>query len=727
MKIKQLILFFIFIAFNHFLNAQSVSITSSASGAICAGTNVTFTATTSSFSTPSYQWYKNGVAINGATASTYTTNSLTNNDVIKASAGDVIVSNGLIQNLDANNASSYTSGNTWNDITGNGNNGTINTLSTGSVTIANEGNIKSFNYTKGLSYISAPLSKSASMTFNIWAKTSNLTNYNTPGTMLFNAGASGRSVDGGPDLFITSNKIFWNTYDAAGNPFKLNGTDITTTTASINDNNWHNFTVVDNAVDNTASLYIDGVLKGVAVYKAPDAFSSTALFIGGEGNNAGATLYNLGWEGNISIFNSYNRALSTNEVVQNFNSKAAFYSASSSALITSNTIIISVSPITPSITITGDGCIHKTTLTTSTGLSSYQWIKDNQAILGATSNTYTPSTNGDYQIQVSNGTCSNISSATTIYTCAVDAFGKSVATSNVNSIISTEGGANFGTGRDISGKLYNTIGLTTTSGTIGSTTAILGGVISPTNVKNTSIGLLYSTDSNFGTYSSTTIQSNVAAGTYTVTITGLSGLTTYFAKSFVINKAGTSYGSVVSFTTSTPPKAVGDSYGGGKIFYILKSGDAGYDANIQHGLIAATSDQYTGNIPWSKNTIFIGNTSQLIGSGSANTTRIISLQGNTGNYAAKIARDYVSNGYSDWYLPSVNEMKELIAQRAIVGGFTLNSYYWTSSEYTTNLSQTDGSTYANTAWIQQNQSTIPVPGEAGKTYGNVAVRPIRSF
>jgi hypothetical protein len=288
------------------LTPLSVTITSSASGVICPGTNVIFTATPTGISSPSYQWYKNGVAINGATASTYTTNSLTNNDVIKASVGDVIVSNGLIQNLDANNASSYTSGNTWTDLTGNGNNGTINTMSTGSVSIATEVAIKSFNYTKGLSYISAPITKSASMTFNIWAKTSNLTNYNAPGTMLFNAGASGTGpLTGGPDLFITGNKIYWNTYDAAGNPFKLNGTDITITTASINDNNWHNFTVVDNSVDNTASLYIDGVLKGVAAYKAPSAYSPTALFIGGEGNNANITNYNLAWEGNISIFNTF--------------------------------------------------------------------------------------------------------------------------------------------------------------------------------------------------------------------------------------------------------------------------------------------------------------------------------------------------------------------------------------------------------------------------------------
>ena len=266
----------------------------------------------------------------------------------------------------------------------------------------------------------------------------------------------------------------------------------------------------------------------------------------------------------------------------------------------------------------------------------------------------------------------------------------------------------------------NVTNVSSNSATLGSTLFSSGGSI-------TSIGVKYGTDIYFVTSSTNLITASASPGNYSTIISGLNASTTYHARFFATNSAGTINGDVISFTTSIPLKAVGDSYGGGKIFYILKSGDAGYDANIQHGLIAATSDQYTGNIPWSKNIIFIGNTSQLIGSGLANTTRIISLQGNTGNYAAKIARDYISNGYSDWYLPSVNEMKELIAQRAIVGGFTLNSYYWTSSEHTTNLSQTDGSTYAKTAWIQQNASTIPVPGEAGKTYGNVAVRPIRSF
>jgi hypothetical protein len=81
--------------------------------------------------------------------------------------------------------------------------------------------------------------------------------------------------------------------------------------------------------------------------------------------------------------------------------------------------------------------------------------------------------------------------------------------------------------------------------------------------------VIYSTDLNFGTYSTATIQTNVAAGTYTSTISGLSSSTSYYAKSFIINKAGTSYGTVISFTTPTvvPTKvavtraSVGRTYG----------------------------------------------------------------------------------------------------------------------------------------------------------------------
>ena len=57
---------------NAFYFSGSVSISSSASGAICPGTNVTFTSDISNFTnTPSFQWYKNNVILSGETSATY--------------------------------------------------------------------------------------------------------------------------------------------------------------------------------------------------------------------------------------------------------------------------------------------------------------------------------------------------------------------------------------------------------------------------------------------------------------------------------------------------------------------------------------------------------------------------------------------------------------------------------------------------------------------------------
>ena len=120
---------------------------------------------------------------------------------------------------------------------------------------------------------------------------------------------------------------------------------------------------------------------------------------------------------------------------------------------------------------------------------------------------------------------------------------------------------------------------------------------------------------------------------------------------------------------------IGQSYQGGKIAYI--------DGTGLHGLIAATSEESTPAAPWINNGVntITGATASAIGTGLANTNAIILSQGNTGTYAARICRDYRGGGYTDWFLPSYDELAQLYINRDAIGGFA-NAVYWSSTETT---------------------------------------------
>ena len=136
--------------------------------------------------------------------------------------------------------------------------------------------------------------------------------------------------------------------------------------------------------------------------------------------------------------------------------------------------------------------------------------------------------------------------------------------------------------------------------------------------------------------------------------------------------------------------AVGDVYQGGVVFYIFVEADAGYVAGETHGLIAAVADQSSG-IQWRN-----GNTNQTtgatgtaVGTGSANTDAIILVQGPVAtSYAAGLARAYTDGTYTDWFLPSKDELNQMYINKTTleaVSGFTaFSGYYWSSTEYDTN-------------------------------------------
>jgi hypothetical protein len=107
-----------------------------------------------------------------------------------------------------------------------------------------------------------------------------------------------------------------------------------------------------------------------------------------------------------------------------------------------------------------------------------------------------------------------------------------------------------------------------------------------------------------------------------------------------------------------------------------------------------------------------------VGAGQANTAAIVSALGDNGGtaYAAQLADDLDHNGYTDWFLPSKDEL-DLIYQNLHeqgLGGFADSDRYWSSSEIT-----------RTTAWLQDFDSTA-LQSDVDKDEGN-RVRAIRAF
>jgi len=130
---------------------------------------------------------------------------------------------------------------------------------------------------------------------------------------------------------------------------------------------------------------------------------------------------------------------------------------------------------------------------------------------------------------------------------------------------------------------------------------------------------------------------------------------------------------------------IGEFKYGGVIFWIDPT------SNHSSGLVCAVSDQSNSiGASWGSNTPTIGNVATAIGTGQANSDAILAVH-TQGTNAAKLCNSYMANGYSDWYLPSKDELNEVYANKAIIqatsaanGGANFkNSAYWTSSEHDT--------------------------------------------
>ena len=154
---------------------------------------------------------------------------------------------------------------------------------------------------------------------------------------------------------------------------------------------------------------------------------------------------------------------------------------------------------------------------------------------------------------------------------------------------------------------------------------------------------------------------------------------------------------------------IGMDYKGGKVAYLLTPSDPGYDANVQHGIIAAVSD-LPGEVAWGCNDKFLAGRSS-IGAGSQNTIDIASGCSVAGN-AATLCSNLSQGGYDDWYLPSKDELNKLFLQMKVIGGFR-EVCYWSSTE-----------TGKYNACTQIFDNGFQTANDKSTTF---SVRPIRSF
>ena len=202
------------------------------------------------------------------------------------------------------------------------------------------------------------------------------------------------------------------------------------------------------------------------------------------------------------------------------------------------------------------------------------------------------------------------------------------------------------------------------------TATIAGNITATTNTTLTSLSNLNTVGTiTTGIWSSTTL--DIAHGGTGLTTAGLSG------QALTTSSAGTLTWTNVS--TLIGAHYLGESFGGGIIFYVYDNG--------KHGLIVSTEDQGT-EVKWYNGTYSTTNAFRDgVNAGLLNTERIILSQG-AGNYAAQIAANYKGGGFGDWYLPSAYELGLLHIQRALFfTGSNVMYYYYSSNENPSNNMQ----------------------------------------
>ena len=228
-----------------------------------------------------------------------------------------IVTDNLFVHLDASNASSYPgSGSTWTDLTGNGNDATIN----GATYSATDGGLFDLDGTNDNIQIphvsSLSLSTSVQRTIQVWVKIDALPALNVQVPIIGKLSNS-FNFDG-----------YWAGMFSNGGVIRCvtNGTSIqrvSNSTLTVSINNWYLFTFISRitSTSNTTKVYINETEYITAAHGTDGYSESNPLYLGFIGSGVSSQYLN----GKIGACYFYTDGLSAAEVSQNYNATKSRY------------------------------------------------------------------------------------------------------------------------------------------------------------------------------------------------------------------------------------------------------------------------------------------------------------------------------------------------------------------------------------------------------------------
>ena len=186
-----------------------------------------------------------------------------------------------------------------------------------------------------------------------------------------------------------------------------------------------------------------------------------------------------------------------------------------------------------------------------------------------------------------------------------------------------------------------------------------------------------------------------------ITVTGLTNGTAYTFNVTATNTVGKSGPSLESNEIIPVALAVGVFYQGGVVAYINTPSDTNYVPGQQTGIIAAKFDNDTPAEWYNQNPSYIDyygfrcltcvDIDGFIGAGKNNTNELYDyysgLRDDTrfSTSLFSIIKDYNVDGYTDWYIPSLEELKILYRNRNAIDNFFPEAY-WSSNDYDQGLS-----------------------------------------